>query len=215
MQMTMQHQKVVPVLPANRFASRRSDRERSDSANRTPSREPSCGPLRRTAGALHVTPSAATDQQVEELPRSARRPPAPTTQMLSLSNSECPLSRTGQFAGSDRLRAVFDAEWNPPGVRYLQLTLVRPSREPSKCRYTPVPGRHACHPTERGGEMTLVGKAAGKRDVADPGYAVAQQLLGACHARAAHILAQRAAEMLVELAADLYRVPADRASDCS
>lgn len=42
---------------------------------------------------------------------------------------------------------------------------------------------------------------------------MAQQLLGARHARTSHVLAQCAAEVPVKLAADLHRVPADRASD--
>lgn len=62
--------------------------------------------------------------------------------------------------------------------------------------------------------MALIGKAAVKRDVTDAAIGIAQQLLGPRHAGATHILAQRAAEMPVKLAADLHRVPASGASDC-
>lgn len=75
-------------------------------------------------------------------------------------------------------------------------------------------GWHAGNATEGGGEMTLIGEAAGKCDVADTAVGVPQQLLGARHARPSRVLAQRTAEVPVKLAADLHRVPANRTGDC-
>ncbi len=69
--------------------------------------------------------------------------------------------------------------------------------------------RYACQPAERGGEMALIGKSASQRNLGNLQVSAAQEGLRSRNADTPHIFADRAAEMAMELAADLDGMPPD------
>jgi hypothetical protein len=63
--------------------------------------------------------------------------------------------------------------------------------------------------------MALIGESASQRNLGHLQVAAAQERLGSSHADAAHIFADGAAEMAMELAADLDGMPSGTAREFS
>lgn len=74
-----------------------------------------------------------------------------------------------------------------------------------------LPGRDSRKPAKHFGEMALVGKTAGERNIRKTKFRGSQKRLGARYAEPPDILADRAAEAAMKLPANLDRVTAGAA----